>query len=129
MVTHNEVISMKPGKEMDELIATEVMGWKKAFDSLEDKGFWCDKDFDGDTDTLSFDYYVDEWKPSTDRYVVLDVIDQIGKENKKANLVRINHHNGQWHCHVSFGPKFGEAHLKKTLAEAVCTAALLAVTP
>ena len=110
-MTRDEVLAMKPGRELDALVAEKVMGWKVAqvFDL---------KDTDGTNIANGITpYSIGQRVPhySTDIAAAWEVVG-------KFEYIDVRRFKDHWGCTV-----YGQTVTGKTAPEAICKAALLAV--
>lgn len=132
-MTKEEILAMKPGNELDDMVASEIMEWQQGGDEGE---VWLDKE----------DHYTDYfvtgrapgisdcyWKPSTDISAAWQVLDEL---KKKWDCVLLVWDVGVWDIHLEnyttrkefyLGTEAGETYEK--IPEAICKAALIAKIP
>lgn len=122
-LTKLHIENLGAGRELDALIAEKIMGWKKAHDPLEDRMFWVDVSVD-DVESVSFDYYADEWQPSTDIATAMRVAEKTKfKERMQRSLqLRWAYVHDRWAWEFSIGGIWATA---ATAPLAICRAALL----
>ena len=121
------IYKMPASREMDELIATDVMGWQPSKIHL---GFWATPLEDG----CEYNHHpVDEWSPSTDIAAAWEVIEifRSGWQGHAAACIdiKISDWVGRPDCQVSiFGPDIAEVRAEAySICLAICRAALKAI--
>lgn len=118
-LTRDAVLAMKPGRELDALVAEKVLGWSKGY---EDDGtpYWAT----GDT-AMSGD-----WPPSTDVAEAWEVVEDLVSQGFDLDLSSTI--LSPDFMAVSWGATFSRSITRakvtgETAPEAICKAALLAV--
>lgn len=120
-MTRDKILAMKPGKALDELIATEVMLWVKGSES--GWGFYWYKD----KSRKSSLGCVKDWKfqPSKDIVAAWQVVEKLRTDGILLRM--LSNRKGKYFC--SFGGEY-LAHATaeaETAPEAIVKASLLAV--
>ncbi len=119
------------GRELNKKMA-ELMGWKIAHDPLEDRKFYYP--IGTDPEWCDFDYYVDEWQPSTDIAAAMLVEEKMRQDDfwwkaaYKETLVEGIYQAGYsvtFRC-VRAGTRGYHTATALMLPEAICKAALMA---
>jgi len=115
-MTRDEILSMKPGRELDALVAEKVMLWRKRlYNGFE---YW-----DGEGDKP----LVDNWSPSTDMSAAGEVAEKLQKQGYVVCIELLPYEKTSVGVYEA-DPANQIAYAKaQTPAEAICKAALLAV--
>jgi len=114
MLTKDEILAMKPGRELDELVMIKVMGWTK---EAEHKPLPMWRDNNG----FNVDRVARFFNPSEDISAAWEIV-KILREKGWATTLRID--NIVW-CKL-YGLGLGYfTCLAKTAPEAICKAALI----
>jgi hypothetical protein len=130
-MTKKEILAMKPGRELDIIVAEEVFHVKIEGDIVTDDDFGLNGDFLYDKETQNpLKYY------STDISYAWEVVEKMRELHyESAELYRFNH--GEWlvkfvcnygPCPYHNNPKHnwhGSSAQCQTVPEAICKAALL----
>jgi hypothetical protein len=113
-MTREQILAMKPGRELDELMAEKVMGWKRDFQ--------CWKDQNGRIRTIESTSF-GSFQPSTDISAAWEVANKFDF----FYLFRNPHiYDGEWECKLVAEDSSRKYYaLGKTAPEAICKAALL----
>ena len=90
-MTRDEVLAMKPGRELDALVAEKVMGWRKKTLPGGGGGFtaWVDENekvmkLISNSTMSETCYRCDYFRPSTDIAAVWEVEEEIDKRNLRV---------------------------------------------
>jgi len=90
-MTRDEVLAMKPGRELDALVAEKVMGWRKKTFPGGGGGFtaWVDENekvmkLISNSTMSETCYRCDYFRPSTDTAAVWEVEEEIDKRNLRV---------------------------------------------
>lgn len=115
--TREQILNMPAGRELDALVAEEVMGWKRRvdFDLVED------------TDVLAryepFSMEVREFHPSSDISAAWEVLNHLIKLGAEVNVGFYK----EWVCSIDYPIGCNWREVATTASEAICKASLLAV--
>ena len=130
-MTRDEIITMKPGRELDALVAEKVMGWRKKTFPGGGGGFtaWVDENekvmkLISNSTMSETCYRCDYFRPSTDIAAAWEVVGKFFWVQVTANPPHI------WKATVITSPANGSVTATAkgfTAPEAICKAALLAV--
>ena len=127
MITRDEILNLKAGREMDALIAERIMGWTLH----PNKTHWGKPHPGMDNFSPSFEWrQVGDFEPSTDISAAWEVVDRIVKLPATVNVQTSNAAGGSI-CYVQKYPSdlnciIFEAAPTATLA--ICRAAMLAIS-
>lgn len=114
MLTREKVLSMKPGRELDALVAKKVMKWEYFPAQVTDTFVRLDYFFDPVSGEAHH-----HWSPSADISAAWEVVEKLSP--RFMQLTR--RHGDLWWCEF-----YGEWPVEaQTAAHAICLAALLAV--
>ncbi|WP_199614694.1 BC1872 family protein [Paenibacillus alkalitolerans] len=115
-MNREEILAMKPGRELNTLIAEKVMGWKiQSYDDLPD----VTPEPDWVSENVVF-CSMSEWEPSTDISAAWEVLE---KSRKSGEVSMWTDKNGKWACEIGYWI-YDDCD---NVPEAICKAALLAV--
>jgi hypothetical protein len=113
---------MKPGRELDALVAEKVMGWRKEA-TLPEYFFWKD------VENGELKYHIDDWKPSTNIKYAWEVVEKLHDSGFYFTIKSPprGKSDSYWVCIDDFyGKKYYTAH-GVTAPLTICLAALEAV--
>lgn len=147
-MTREEILKMEAGREMDILIAVEIMKWREVFDELKNPYWETDFHYNHDESQSLFrvsrtpgtpgknwetdkNDWVERWSPSTDISAAWEVVEKMIGDgyNFSAAQSAANGH----HPHAIFTnakdeeDRDNEWQFEDTFPLAICRAALLAV--
>lgn len=116
-MTTNEALEMKPGRELDAIVAEKVMGW--TFAEL-DNGYGYPAPYwtIGGTEKVKPSNF---WNPSGNISNAWEVAEKMHKDLYDVSIW--NDHNGKWACEINYWT----VDDCDTVQEAICKAALLTV--
>jgi hypothetical protein len=126
-MNRDDILNMEAGREMDDLIATRVMGWKMGNTSVLPRmniPVWHDGNWN-----ISHFY---EWRPSTDIAAAWEAVDKLRKDGFNC-VFSLPYTNSAIRQHILFdGGEETDARSSDwvygdELPLAICRAALLAV--
>lgn len=126
-MTRDEVLAMKPGRELDALVAEKVMGWRKKTFPGGGGGYTAWVDENGKALKLISNFTMieacrrcDYFRPSIDIAAAWEVVEKMAQE---YDVSVWSDRNGKWACEINcvIVDDCDTAH------EAICKAALLAV--
>jgi len=128
-MTRDEILKMEAGREMDALIAREVMGWKKIV--LGSYGYWVEEDGSGAYTTK---HQVGDWCPSEDIAAAWQVVEKMRQEYRFELFEYTTPEDGRHYRARFYRPRAtmfcSEVSFVASAyypAVAICRAALLAV--
>jgi hypothetical protein len=126
-MTRDEILTMEAGREMDALIAREVMGWSKIV--LGSYGHWVEEDGSGAYTTK---HQVGDWCPSEDIAAAWQVVEKLRERNFYSQHTDLTLTSGVEHWSWTFINHeplavYSVKATAPTAALAICFAALLAV--
>jgi len=143
-MTRDEILSMKPGRELDALVAEKLMGWRKKTFPGGGGGFtaWVDENervmkLISNSTMSETCYRCDYFRPSTDIAAAWEVLEKIGGFTLVPAGRNIHGKISFWYAGKKYidGNKVYEVNdvgnpttgCGETAPEAICKAALLAV--
>ena len=131
VLTREEIMNMKPGRELDALAAEKVMGWRKKTFPGGGGGFtaWVDENekvmkLISNSTMSETCYRCDYFRPSTDIAAAWEVVEKMSEQWPQYQLAKIE---DGWSVMWGFDGYGWPEATGKTAPEAICKAALLAV--
>ncbi|XEC97024.1 hypothetical protein AB6A23_11065 [Paenibacillus tarimensis] len=117
-----EIMNMRPGRELDALIAEKVMGWEKRYLPMTDKEYWFNPNSE---DPVSMPW-LDEWNPSTDIAAAFEVMEELQSSHLYIDVRTCADFYEVWITRWDT-KKQTETIAYPKLPEAICKAALIAI--
>lgn len=125
-MSEDEIMKLEAGRELDALVARQIMGWSK-WNIISDTGNFPGWFTKIELGQLGKGWYMadDNWSPSTDIAAAWQVVERMRKLGRETQHY-YNERRGPW---WSFWKPFGieASATAETDALAICRAALLAV--
>ena len=118
-MTRDEVLAMKPGRELDALVAEKVMGWE--YFPAQATGMFVRLGYFFDPVSGEAHHH---WSPSTDISAAWEVVEKMSEQWPQYQLAKIE---DGWSVMWGFDGYGWPEATGKTAPEAICKAALLAV--
>lgn len=121
-MNREQIMNMEPGRELDALVAENVLGWTASFGPWGITDYWTN-------DKMESTHKVGEFKPSTDIATAWEVVEKIQKTHHfmLSRDVRYKQYMALFEIHGDEPPYEPFEYESDSMPEAICKAALLAV--